>query len=247
MSDDKLLRMLGSIAAEQRREGEASPHERWSRGELSTAEIAALERSTASNDDERDLLEVARPLDTAARERIVRTLADRLAPTRRPWQWQRRVTVAVSGLALAAALALFVRQTGSGELPAYVLESSGASSSRDGPASTAGRATCALRANTGGSFELLARPSDAVEHEVAAHAFLVRGGDVEPWKGQLRTSPKGTVQLLDETRTLDGASELRVVIGRADRLTLEHARSLARAPDSAPGAVRVLRCAITTE
>ena len=242
MSDDKLLRMLGEVAAQQRRDGEASVWERLSRGELSPEEIAALEQGAESPDDQRRL-SAARPIDAAAQERIARTLASRLAPIRRP-RWRRHIGFATGGLALAAGLLLFMINTRTGDLPAYELEASGSSSSRALPATPAVQSGCSLRADSHGSFELVARPPRAVDGAIAAHAFLARGDDVEPWIGTIQISSMGTVQLLDERQKLVGATELRIVLGRADRLTREEAQTLARTTDAAPRGTQVFRCSV---
>jgi hypothetical protein len=195
---------------------------------------------------------VHRPLDAAAQARIVSELAANVGPAERGAKvlrprWGPRAYVAAGSLAMAAAVLLLVTQRRSGEaLPGYALDVSGESTMR-GPASAAERPAgerCVLRADTRGSFELLARPDEAAAGDVLARAYLVRGGSAEPWKDDLDVSPKGSVRIVEPASSLLGASELRIVIGRPEHLGASDALAKARGEETAGSGWQVLRCAI---
>jgi hypothetical protein len=237
MDDDKLLASIGALAA---RQGERSTWERVVTREASAEDLAELERLAAADPEARALLEASRPLDDLAQERIARALTARLSPARRPMR--SRIGMAAAGLALAAGVALFFglsdRETG---LPLYALDSSGAATSR---APAAAAVACVVRADTRGSFELLARPNDAVVGPIAAKAFIVRGAEVQPFEGDLELAAKGSVRLTGENRALTGASELRIVVGRPDLIGPTDARAKAGAPSASGRGWQVLRCSI---
>jgi len=220
--DDTLLRSLGSVAAEQEH----------------ASELAELERLAKEDPAMQELLEAARPLDDLAQARIVNELS---AHVSRPKKAARsRVAIAAGALALAAGVALFVRGAGGEGMPLYALEASGAASSR---APTA-PASCALRAGPTGSFEVVARPNDALEGSIGAQAFVVRGGAVEAFTGEVEISAKGSVRITGENRSLSAASELRVVVGRAAQVTPVGALAKARASSSSGRGWQRLRCTI---
>lgn len=263
MDDDKLLRSLGAAAAAQQREGEGSTWERVVASKLSTEELAELERLADTQPETRELLAASRPLDADARGRIANALGDALAnrpapststastaprpsSVLRPARWRSRVGLVAGGLALAAGVALFVGRSGEGALPPYFLDSSGIASSRAG-AGMAPPASCVLQAGPRGSFELIARPNDAVTEPIAARAFLVRGNDVAPFPSDLEISPKGSVRLFDESRKLTGATELRVVVGRRGELSPTDALVKARTTSPSGRGWQVLRCAVETD
>src|SRR5687767_10755949 len=75
--DDKLLRSLGALQAEEQREGARSKWERLVNDALSAEELAALEHSAEEDPETKRLLEASRPLDKRARERIANALAAR--------------------------------------------------------------------------------------------------------------------------------------------------------------------------
>ena len=238
VDDDSLLASLGAVASRQR---QRSTYERVATGEVSREELAELERLAVEDPDARVLLEAARPLDEAALERIANAVAARVSPVRRLRRWRRRIGMTAGGLALAASIALWrMSDRGSG-LPLYALDSSGAASSRALPRPVV---ACVVRADQRGSFEVLARPNDAVEGTLAAQAFIVRHGEVEPFSGNLEVSAKGSVRLTGENRNLIGASELRVVVGRPHLLEPADARVKAREHSESGHGWQVLRCAV---
>lgn len=258
MDEDQLLRALGATAAEQNLEGQRSRWEAHLRGELSAEEAAESEREALLDPEVAVLLAAHRPLDAAVRERIASALASRLAasqgrPVGRvlegPTRWRRRTAGAVTALALAAATALAVSKGTSIEsLPSYALEVSGEQETRSGSRASEPRdaATCTLRAGDDGSFELLARPADRVGGAIAVQAFLVKGGEVTPWPGHLEVSPNGSVRVLDSSLALAGASELRLVIGRAGLVTATDAPAKAKGVANGGRGWQVLRCTVVS-
>ena len=254
--DDKLLRTLGALGAEEERDGQASKWERLLRGELSPEEVRELERLAEKDPDTAMLLSAHRPLGEDARARIVSDLEEHVAAPAKPEarkaevltheRWRPRAYAFAGTLALAAGIALLVTRRGGPELlPPYALDVSGASLSR-GPADPSRPAgACVLHASARGSFELLARTEQPGAGAIAAHAFLVHDGAAVPWTGALEISASGSVRIADSAQRLVGASELRVTVGRRDELAPEKALEKARAGASAGPGWQVLSCAIT--
>lgn len=199
-------------------------------------ELGAL----AKQQQDDDVMAEVRPIDAAAQERMTNALAAKLQRSSRS-RWPSRVGLVTSALALAAGLTVFVRSSSTGVLPSYTLDSSGVATQR---APSAASGPCKLNANSTGSFELVARPDEAVEGTVRALAFAARGPNVEPWEGSLEVSPKGTVRIVGDNRTLTTASELRIVIRRTDTLSPTEALAMARAPEKQTRETRVLTCAV---
>ena len=146
---------------------------------------------------------------------------------------------AIGAIALAAGVLLFARPRGDAEaLPPYVLEASGAATAR-GP-ETAPRG-CVLHVGAG-EFELVAKAERPVGTAIEAHVFLQQGVTTVPWSGPTATiSEQGSVRLSASAQTLEGAGELRLVVGRG--LDSAEALELARAGTERAHA-RLLRCAI---
>ena len=102
--DDKLLKALGRVAAE-----DARAAEKWERVVTSEATKEELARLEADDDpDAKRLLAASRPLDDAARDRIAGALAAKMAPRQRAARAWGRMGVIAGGLALAAGLAFLV-------------------------------------------------------------------------------------------------------------------------------------------
>ena len=95
-------------------------------------------------------------------------------------------------------------------------------------------------------FELRAVPRTAAALKVVAFAFAIGDGDAEPnpVDAKVEIAPDGTVVLAGRARTLEGAREVRLVIGvAADFKRYEDALSTARS-GSSDAQVRVLRVPI---
>ena len=262
MDDDELLRKLGAVSADRDRDRDptAAQWERLLRGELSPSEVAELERLAEHDEEAAAMLALHRPLDASEREGIVADLASHLGspsasplpsspvtePRRIPWR-ARAFTVG-AGLARAAGVALLVtRGSAPAALPLYTVEVTGAATSRGSAPAVATEApgsACIIHASPRSSFELVARSDATNAGSVSAQAFVVRGGAFTPWSGALAISPSGSVRILESGALLEGASELRVVVGREEQLAGDAALARARSTaTSGPGWQR-LTCAV---
>jgi hypothetical protein len=103
-----------------------------------------------------------------------------------------------------------------------------------------------VRAGRDAPFELSAVPRTPSAVKVVAFAFAMGEGDVEPnpVDAKVAIAPDGAVRLAGRARALEGAREVRVVIGAAaDFKRYEDALSTARS-GSSDAQVRVLRVPI---
>lgn len=132
--------------------------------------------------------------------------------------WRRRLVLAAGPLALAAAMIVYVtaqRGPTAPELPLYTVTATGLEETR-GPAEGASRLRLPRTAARTARFELLLRPAAAPHEKVVAYAFTFgAGGSSEPapLEAKVEIAPEGVVKLSGPTRVLDGASEIRVVVG----------------------------------
>lgn len=245
MSDER-LHELGEVAAEQRRELEASRWTRLTRGELSPEEIAALEAEAALDEEAAYALGAARPLDDAARARIASHLTSRIAPRDSGARvvMLRRVVGFAAGAVAVAAGAMLVATRGPHDeaLPRYDVEVLQVATARRAGAGEV-HSSCVVRADRGGSFEVLLR-AEVPARGVAARAFVARGDEIAPWAGALEISDEGSVRILDDASKLRDVAELRVVVGRARELEGERAASIARGPAAAGGGWQLVRCVV---
>lgn len=242
MSDD-LLKELARVARE-RREAEAR-EPKWeglAEGTLSEEERRELERLAGESPEAEAAHEAFRPLDTAAKERIVARLEQEGAGRKVVSLASRRrlARVVVPALAaLAAGVLLFVLpRSGAAPVPDYALSFAGEQAVRaDVPEAEV------PRVGPGSRFTVLLRPQRAVEGKVEARAFLVRPGEARAWSPQrLEVSEEGAVRIQGEGAALasvpPGEWTLAVVVGRPGSLPDEprEVQSLIearRAPESA--------------
>lgn len=241
MSDD-LLRALARVARE-RREAEAR-EPKWeglTEGTLSEEERRELERLAGESPEAKAAHEAFRPLDAAAKERIVARLEQEGAGKKVVSLAARRrlARVVVPALAaLAAGVLLFVLpRSGAAPVPDYALSFSGEQAVRaDVPEAEV------PRVGPGSRFTVLLRPQRAVEGKVEARAFLVRPGEARAWSPRLEVSEEGAVRIQGEGAALASVSPgewtLAVVVGRPGSLPDEprEVQSLIearRAPESA--------------
>jgi hypothetical protein len=190
---------------------------------------------------------VVRPVDAEARAKIVRSIARSYGPARarsRRALFARGAIVA-SGLALAAAVAVVVRPSRSGELPAYELIASGGA--RDVRGAVTATAGGPLRLRDADRFEVVLRPATDAPGPLAARAFLVRGASIIPFAGAVDVAANGAIRFAGSARDFPGvtagAAELVIAVGRADAIAAGDAASLVReGPDH-----RVLRTPVAIE
>ncbi len=131
-----------------------------------------------------------------------------------PW---RRLVLAAGPLALAAAMILYVTsQSGPSvaDLPAYTVTAVGAQPIR-GPAGSSTRLRVPKAARSDARFEVLLRPATAPQEKVVAYAFTFQGSASEPapLEAKVEIAPEGAVKLTGSSRALEGAAEIRIVVG----------------------------------
>jgi hypothetical protein len=233
-SDEVLVR-VGELVRDDQKDDPR--FERVARGEVDAAELAELEVVASSDPAIAVRLEASRPLDVAVVDRITARLgqaqstkAAEIVPLeRRPEKkpaspWMRRIGLAVGPLALAAAMLVYVTsQHGpSGpELPSYSITATGAQAMR-GPAEESpvgdrqGQST-RLRISSArdARFEIALRPASTPQTKIVAYAFTVTGAGAEPapLEAKVEIAPEGGVRFSGSARSLQGAREIRIVMG----------------------------------
>lgn len=158
--------------------------------------------------------------------------------------WSRRAALVGAPLALAAAVVLyFVTRSTSPVIPPYDLSASDAAGSP--PAAAGGPATNRIHMGSKDArFEIVARPASASAAKVVAFPFAMIGGEPVPLEAKVDISPDGAVRIAGGFRALEGASEIRIVLGSIEAIGKfddAHARANKGASDDH---VRVLTVAI---
>lgn len=132
--------------------------------------------------------------------------------------WRRRLILAAGPLALAAAMVVYVTgQSGPRvpELPLYTVTATGPQAMR-GSSEASTRLRLPKAAGREARFELLLRPATAPHEKVVAYPFTFGGpGATEPapLEAKVEIAPEGGVKLTGASRALEGAAEIRIVIG----------------------------------
>lgn len=226
---DRLLRELGRVAREQ----DEAHDERWeslAAGTLSEAERQELERLAREEPAAREAYEAFKPLDAAARERIVSRLERELAaePARQappaarllPFAPRRRLwgsAAALAAMAAAAAILLVLSPRGGPPLPGYGLSFSSEQAVR---ADASEREV--PRLGPGSQLELLLRPEQAVAEPVEVRAFLLRPGEARAWTPPMERSAEGAVRIRGPVEALlsipPGEWTLALAVGRPGTL-----------------------------
>lgn len=222
MNDDELL---DRIARGARAERQSSREAGWEELCDGTADLTSLDDRMAEQARDKDLL---RPFDDLKVDAWVgiaeRGLAGESLEGKReavvvPFPRRRvaAVSVAAAGLAAAAAFAVWLSSTPSSHLPPYHL----ASASGDVAMRSDDAGARALELSSGGRFEIIIRPRQAIDGPVAARVFMANEGRITPLAIQPEISPQGVVRvrgLVDEAALAVGAIEFAVVVGRPDTL-----------------------------
>lgn len=199
--DDPLLRELGAWARDRAAAERERLDERWDRlaaGSLSPEDEAAVRAEAAGSAEGAAAFAAFQPLGAEAEARIVARIsaqrtAERAAvaaasvavappaPEGKVLPFRRRVALWSGGLGLAAAavlVAVLVLPGRSGPLPAYSAEVQGGDLSDRG---TAGAEAPGIPTFSPGSrFELLLRPAEAVQGNIAVRCLLVAAGGGPP-------------------------------------------------------------------
>lgn len=157
---------------------------------------------------------------------------------------RRRAAYFVPVVVAAALFVLFARDEASSRLPEYALSVSGEKTLRgEGPTMT----RLLLRGGMESRFEIVARPATKVRAGVVAYAFAIGEVEPSPIDARIEISKDGAVRISGVARTLDGAREVRVVVGTAADFK-RYADALAHARDGKDDAhVRVLSVPIVRE
>lgn len=148
----------------------------------------------------------------------------------------RRAVVVAVAVTVGAAVIVYLGRGGTSRtsLPEYAVVASGEKEMRG-----AGE-TLELRDGEGATFEILARPGTDAGAHVVAYVFAIGEGEPNPVEAKVEVALGGAVRIRGRARALDGAREVRVVLGStSDFARFEDA--LARARDRTSDAhVRVL-------
>jgi len=212
--DDDALALVRDLVRRERADDAAL--EAIARGEAND-ESAALERHAASDQEVAALLAASRPLGPD----VERAIASRIAPAtpsakKRASSMAGRITPLVGGLALAAAVVLYVAAGRPTEvphalLPDYALAASSEQSMRGAPEKAG--AVLHLHGRPDAPFEIIARPTSAAGTRVVAYLFAIGEGEPNPVDASVEIAPGGAIRIRGEARALAGARELRLVIG----------------------------------
>ena len=165
--------------------------------------------------------------------------------------FSRRFAVLAAAFAVAGAVLVYVVAGRRGEhggtlLPDYAVAASSDQTMRGAVEPT--RAALTLRGGAEGSFEIVARPSTTAGAKVVAYAFAMGEGEPNAVDAKIEIAPEGSVRIRGRGRALQGAREVRVVIGTASDSIARYDDALARARDGKSDAhVRVLVVPITRE
>lgn len=223
--------LVETIAAHEREEQKDDAlFERVARGTASPEELESLEARAASDESIRLRLDASRPLDDAALDRIAARIAKPAEHTRSPEVgggrrdttvvslWKRRAVMLAGPLALAAAMVLYIT-AGPGlgpsgpTIPSYAISATSEKEMR-GDAPVATRLRLGSHANDRDArFTIVLTPETAVPAKVVAYAFVMSVPEPTPLEAKIETSAEGAIKISGASRTLDGAKELRVVVG----------------------------------
>lgn len=246
MSNDDLLAEIRDHVRDERTNDSAL--EAVARGERGDA-VLELERRAAGDAEVAAMLEASRPFGDAAEERIAARVGKANANVKASAKRGvlvpilRRVGVVAAPLMMAAAVVLYVVFAGSGEshavLPHYSIVASGEKEMR-GQAEAAS-ANLQLRGGPDAPFEIVVRPTTTAGTKVVAYVFAIGEREPNPVDAKVEISPEGSVRIRGRARALDGAREIRVVLGTAGDSIKRFDDALARARDGKSDAqVRVL-------
>jgi hypothetical protein len=222
-SHDQLLRALGQLAREQRRE-KTPPAEL-----LEPPSEAIKERVVAQA-----IATLGAHAEKPAGHGTARAVAPGSARRPRWWLWL------PMPLALAAGLAFWLR-TGPAALPSYAMETGGgAAAYRAGGRPDAGDP---MLVAAGAPIEIRLRPAVDSTQAVAARAFWVSGSEVRVWQVATATSPGGAVRMrgAGERPFGTGAGELVAVIAAAGALPATISAAVLASP---PAGWQVFRRAV---
>ncbi len=260
---DPVLESLRNHVRTQRADDAAL--ESVARGEGATAEVVDLERRAVRDPELADMIALSRPLSddvvsrieasallslqpltpmSAQRSTTSRESLESAFPRRKVVPFMRRAAPVAGSLAVAAAVLLWTfagRNEGRSAppLPDYDVSVSAEQAMR-GPAPDSSPARLVLRPGDN-PFEMIVRPATATAVKIAVYAFAMGEREPNPIEATIEIAPEGSVRIRGKSRALDGAREVRVVIGDAGMSFKRFDDALARAREGTSDAsVRVL-------
>ncbi len=250
--DDALALVRDHVRAER---ADDAALEAIARGEASE-ESATLERNAATDQEMATLLAASRPLGAGVEQAVATRIAKPTAPmkpsARRRASWMvGRITPIVGGLALAAAVVVYVaagrpKDVPHAMLPDYALAASSDQSMRGAPEKAG--AVLHLHGRPDAPFEITARPANAAGTRVVAYLFAIGEGEPNPIDANVEIAGEGAIRIRGQARALDGARELRLVIGGANDSIARYDDALSHARDGKSDArVRVLAVSIVRD
>ncbi len=225
-----------ALEAIARGEAEGDPGAELVKRAVGDAQLAAMVAACQPLGDEA----VTRVAAAAVEERSARSSAATLERTN-VVPFVRRAAIYAGPVALAAAVLLFVglrEPAPSGILlPDYSVV---AGNQKEMRGADEARAALTLRGGPDAEFEILARPATATG-KVVAFAFAFGDAEPNPVDAKVELAPEGAVRVRGRARALDGAREVRIVIGTASDSITRYDDALSRARSGTSDAkVRVL-------
>lgn len=234
MNDDDLLRSIVKAARDERASRDPN-FERLTRGEATEHELRAIEDRAKHDPEAARMLEVHRPLSSAAHDRIASAIlaggesgASRNAPERATTAPKgeptggvvRRLYYVVPALAAAAAIVLFVSFRSSPAIPEYALTVQSASETRASPHLAASNEPVRLHASS--TLDVVLRPKEPLAGAVGVRAVLVRGAKTIPWAPAAEVASGGAVRIRGRVDTIvpeaSGSWEIVIAVARPDAL-----------------------------
>ena len=245
--DDEMLARIGKHVRDEQKDD--ARFERVARGEASSEEVAELEKAAKDDSSLAVRLEASRPFDEIAVARIAKNVGPKRPADVKPAATKksnvaRRIATITGPLALAAAIFLYFSnaQEKGPVLPGYEISATSEQAMR-GPAGPDTRIRVGSARDA--RFEIVARPASATPTKVVAYAFvMLEGSKAEPLEAKIDVSPDGAIKVAGEARALEGAREVRIVIGPPASIgKFEDAATLAQKNEKSTR-VRVLSVAI---
>jgi hypothetical protein len=165
-------------------------------------------------------------------------------------RWK-RITMTAGPLALAAAMLVYVtgeRGPQGPELPPYSVTASSEHAMR-GRTEASEHLHVAKGIGRDARFELLLRPATAPQGKVVAYAFTFAalGAEPVPLDAKVEIAPEGAVRLTGASRSLEGAREIRIVVGEPIAIGKFDDAAARAASSKSDARVRVLSVPIDRE
>lgn len=220
MNDETWQRELAEAARDELETDRAELDERWIRlssGTLSEREEAELRALAETSPEARAAYEAFRPLGPDFKARTMKEIRKRIVPpapvratpreTRPwslalPWKTPRFAGWMAAAGAMAAALAVVLLRAPGGSLPPLPEYEQALLGGVETMRGAQGGAPSGIRTfRKGSQLDLALTPLSAVQGEIAADCFFVRGRQLRSCKGSLRQVGQGSVQVVGTVGT----------------------------------------------